>query len=70
MTRKLRLVALRNERGMTQRELARRVNVSPSAVAHWESGLNEPTLENLFSLASAFDCSLDDLFERKASTPA
>lgn len=34
------LVALRDSLGLSQRELARRIGVSPRTVARWEEGLH------------------------------
>ena len=63
---------LRETMGMTQRKLAQEMNVSPAAVAYWETGRSMPSTENLLSLADIFGCSLDALFGRDGPerTPA
>jgi transcriptional regulator with XRE-family HTH domain len=38
-------------RGISQRELAKRLNVSPSAVAQWETGQTTPTIGNRVDLS-------------------
>ena len=37
------------------------MDVTRQAVTRWESGIVEPSTENLFSLAQIFDCSVDEL---------
>lgn len=41
----------RKERSMTQRDLARKMGVSPSAVAQWEIAQTKPTILNRVDLA-------------------
>lgn len=53
---------LRQERGMTQKELAQRVNVSSQAISRWENSEVEPSLETLQALAGIFGVSMDALF--------
>lgn len=69
MDRKLRLRELREEHDMSQRDLAKAVNVCPATICHWETGKKDPTLLNLLALADLFHCSLDDLCVRER-TPA
>ena len=52
---------LRRERGMTQKELARRLGISPSAVGMYEQGRREPDSTLLSRLASVLECSTDEL---------
>lgn len=54
---------LRSERGMTQKELARRLGVSPSTVGMYEQGRRSPDHTVLTRLASVLDCSTDELLE-------
>lgn len=51
----------REKRGLSQRELAERVGVSQSAVAHYETGHNKPRIETVFRLAAALDVSVSEL---------
>ncbi len=55
---------LRNQRNMTQEQLAEYLNVSISAVSQWESGKTVPDITTVISLANFFDISLDALFNR------
>ena len=48
------LKKLRNDRGLTQKELAAIINVSTSAVSQYERGKASPRRENLILLAEYF----------------
>ena len=41
----------RKKLGLTQEQLAQKINVSPQAVSKWENGRNLPDIENLFLIA-------------------
>ncbi|MET7477639.1 helix-turn-helix transcriptional regulator [Streptomyces sp. NPDC005648] len=53
---------LRTERRMTQRQLARAIDVAELAVYRWERGLRQPRIANLQRLAGAFDVPIAALF--------
>ncbi|MFA5235397.1 MAG: helix-turn-helix transcriptional regulator [Bacilli bacterium] len=55
------LKTLREGLGLTQEELALRLNVSRSAIAKWEQGQGWPSLDLLKSLALFFHTSIDEL---------
>ena len=55
------LKCLRQERGMTQAELAERLGVSPSAVGMYEQGRREPEGALLARIAAILRCSADEL---------
>jgi len=55
------LLHLRKRRHLTQEQLAEKIDVTRQAVAKWESGESEPTLEKSRLLADALGVSLDDL---------
>ena len=57
-----RLKELRTQNKMTQEELAKIVDVSPSTVQKWECDLADPNTGKLIKLAEQFNCSLDYLF--------
>ena len=61
MTFGVRLKELRIEKGVTQVEIGRLLNMSKMAVSHWEKGNSEPSIEQLKSLARYFDVSIDYL---------
>lgn len=54
-----RIAALRREAGMNQAQLARALQVSPSAVGMYEQGRREPSAQTLLSLAKVFGVSVD-----------
>ena len=53
--------AHREQLGITQTELARKIGVSQPAVAYWESGARTPNVYILKKMAEIFGCSVDDL---------
>lgn len=53
---------LREERtkaGLSQRELARRLGLSPSLISQLESGLSKPSVGTLYAIVTELDLSLD-----------
>lgn len=56
-----RLKAIRKQRGLTQKELARRINKSVSAISSYESNVQMPPGDVLESLAYILNISLDYL---------
>ena len=54
---------LRNEIKITQKELAKLVGKSPTAVASWEQGLSEPCVNDIRLLCSIFGVSANELLE-------
>lgn len=56
-----RLRAVREQRGLSLRELSRRIGVSPSALSQIETGRTRPTVMTLYSAVSELETSLDDL---------
>jgi transcriptional regulator with XRE-family HTH domain/quercetin dioxygenase-like cupin family protein len=57
-----RLRAHREQRGLSLRELARRLGVSPSAISQIETGKSRPSVSTLYSIVSELGMSLDELF--------
>ena len=58
---KTRFKELRTEKGVTQIEIAKKMNMSKMAISHWEKGNSEPSIEQLKLLAEYFDVSIDYL---------
>lgn len=56
-----RIKEIRIQRGMAQKELAKRINKSKSAVCGYESEAQVPPLDVLVSIASVLNVSLDFL---------
>lgn len=54
---------LREQLGMSQRQLAAALGLDPSAVCLWESGKTVPTIHNLYRLADILGCDARDLLD-------
>ena len=57
----MRLKELREERNLTQMEVAKAIETSQSNIGRWEKGLNEPAASYLIKLANLFNVSTDYL---------
>lgn len=55
------LYELRKQKGLSQEELAGRLNVSRQTVSKWEVGESAPDMDNLVSISELFGVSLDEL---------
>lgn len=64
----MRLRELRNRYGLTQNEIANKLNVSGQTILNWENGIYEPKINQLIQLADLFNVSVDYLIERKNSS--
>lgn len=60
---------LRKERGMTQKELADKINVTDKAVSRWETGKGFPEPSTLRLLAEALGTSITELVNGERSEP-
>ena len=58
---------LRDERGLTQKELAGRAGVSRQSIISIERGRYVPSLPLALKLAEIFGCSTDEVFQRAES---
>jgi len=56
-----RLKSLRTQNGLTQKEFAKRLNVSTSTVSMWEIGQREPDNKTLIMLAKELNTSVEYL---------
>jgi transcriptional regulator with XRE-family HTH domain len=59
-----RLRVARTERELSQEGLARRANLQPSAISHFETGTRKPSFDNLRRLADALEVTTDYLLGR------
>lgn len=64
------LAALRKANGMTQRELAERLNVSDKTVSRWERDDGTPELALIPIIAEIFDVTCDELLRGERRSPA
>ena len=67
-----RICKLRNERNMSQGDLADALEVSRQSISKWETNGSVPDLDKLVKLSELFDISLDELIagKEKAEQPA
>lgn len=57
----MRLVNLRKEKGITQEEVARAMNVTPQSVSKWEKDISAPDISILIELAKFYNVTTDYL---------
>lgn len=62
---KNRIRVLRAERRWSQSDLADRVGVSRNSIQSIENGHFGPSLALAFAIADAFECSVEEVFERE-----
>lgn len=63
------LLKLRKENGMSQEDLAEKLNTSRQAISKWENGQGFPETEKLLMIANIFDVSVDYLLKEVNDTP-
>jgi len=51
--------------GLTQRDMAEKLEITQPSYIRYENGTSEPTQENLVHIADIFDVSVDFLLGRK-----
>ncbi len=61
----IRIRELRNQRGISQEELANEAEVPLSQIGRIERGENNPTISTLYVLAQALDVELKELIDVK-----
>ncbi len=57
----LKLKELREDSGLTQKELAKACNLSPQCISSLEKGINSPTALTLSAIANYFNIPIDEL---------
>lgn len=57
--------SLRKEKGMTQNDLAEKMNVTDKAVSKWERDLSYPDINSIPRLAETLDVSVEELLNAK-----
>ncbi|WP_162163886.1 helix-turn-helix domain-containing protein [Acholeplasma hippikon] len=63
MKYKVKIQELRKEKGLSQQELADKLNISQMMISKYENKSIDPSLERLVEIASILDVSLDELVE-------
>lgn len=56
-----RLRELRQEKGLSMKQLAKELNTTDAAVSNWENEINEPKISYLKAIAQYFNVSADYL---------
>ena len=63
------IAALRKANGMTQKELAERLNVSDKTISRWERDDGAPDLSVIPVIAEIFDITCDELLRGERKSP-
>lgn len=61
------LKSIRKAAGLTQKEVAKRIGLSPQAVSRWENNYTEPDMATVADLCLTLGCTADDLTGHEAS---
>lgn len=65
MTFSEKLKSMRKQSGMSQEKLAEKIGVSRQAITKWENNSGIPDIENLLSISSLFNVSVDELLSNE-----
>lgn len=57
------LKSMRIAAGISQTEIAARLNVKQNTVSNWETGRRNPSPKQLKAMAAAYNCTVDDLLK-------
>mgnify|MGYP003295081062 CR=1 FL=1 len=60
------IIGLRKSNGMSQEDLAEKLNVSRQSISKWETNASVPELDKLIQLSDMFGISLDELVRSEA----
>ncbi|MBR6519061.1 MAG: helix-turn-helix transcriptional regulator [Oscillospiraceae bacterium] len=63
------IAELRKKRGLTQKQLADKLNLSNKTISKWESGNGSPNISNLPALAETLGVSVDELLKGELNKP-
>ena len=61
------LISLRKERGLTQNELAKKLDYSDNTISRWECAEISPNIETLQKISEIYEIPLASLFERNVT---
>lgn len=62
----LKLLDLRQQHNLTQKQLCRELNIGRSTYSYFETGTRTPDIETLILIAEYYHVSLDELLERNS----
>lgn len=57
--RKIRLRELRNEKGLTQEQLAKKLNINNRRISNYENNLTQPDIDTIEKFCKFFNVSAD-----------
>lgn len=60
---------LRKRNNLSQKDVAERLNVSPSIISSYETGERTPSIDNLLALSYLYRCSTDYLLGKITEVP-
>lgn len=63
------IAELRKKQGLTQQQLADKMNLSNKTISKWESGAGAPDISNLSVLAEVLGISVDELLRGELNAP-
>ena len=60
---------LRIKHGLSQKQVADKLNLSPSIISGYETGERTPSVENILALSYLYKCSTDYLLGKQTDNP-
>lgn len=63
MTTGQKIQTLRKKKGITQKQLAEKLNLAPTAISAWERDANKPMMNSLSAMALLFDVPISYFYE-------
>ncbi len=63
MTYKFKLKEVRQKKGLTQQELAKKLDIKQQNISEYESGKQKPSLDTFIEMAKILNLTLDELIE-------
>lgn len=57
------LKSLRQEKNLSQQELADKLEMSRGKIGHFETGRNEPSIDEIVKISNFFGCTIDYLLD-------
>ena len=70
MTFAEKIKTIRKQAGMSQEQLAEKLNVSRQAITKWETDAGIPDIENIMAISALFDISIDELLSNEKGAKA
>lgn len=57
------LKTLREDRKLSQKQVAEKLNIPVSTYANWEQGRTQPSIEDIYRILNLFEIEANELFE-------